>query len=75
VELGRFDELERKIREIVEEYSTLKNRNQELERLLEEKNAQLEGAENRARVLDEQKDAVRTRVDMLLDMLRDIEVS
>jgi len=75
VELERFGELERRIRGIVEEYSTLKNRNQELENLLEEKNAQLEDANNRARVLNEQKDAVRTRVDMLLDMLRDIEVS
>lgn len=75
MELERFGELERRIRGIVEEYSTLKNRNQELENLLEEKNAQLEDANNRARVLNEQKDAVRTRVDMLLDMLRDIEVS
>jgi predicted nucleic acid-binding Zn-ribbon protein len=74
VELGRFGELERRIREIVEAYSTLKNRNQELEKILEEKQSRLEEAENRARVLDEQTDAVRTRVDMLLDMLRDIEV-
>jgi len=75
VELGRFGELERRIRGIVEEYSTLKNRNQELESLLEEKNAQLEEANSRARVLNEQKDVVRTRVDTLLDMLGDIEVS
>jgi len=75
VELGRFGELERRIREIVEEYSTLKSRNQELERLLEEKQVRLEEAENRARVLNEQEDAVRTRVDVLLDMLSDIEVS
>ncbi len=75
MELGRFGELERRIREIVEEYSTLKSRNQELERLLEEKQVRLEEAENRARVLNEQEDAVRTRVDVLLDMLSDIEVS
>ncbi|MDO9514971.1 MAG: cell division protein ZapB [Syntrophales bacterium] len=75
MELERFGELERKIRGIVEEYSTLKNRNQELERLLEEKNAQLEKAESKARVLNEQEDAVRTKVDVLLDMLRDIEVA
>jgi len=75
VELERFGELEQKIRGIVEEYSTLKNRNQELERLLKEKDARLEEAESRAQVLNEQKDAVRTKVDMLLDMLNDIEVS
>lgn len=75
MELGKLGELEQKIRGIVEEYSTLKNRNQELERLLEEKDARLEESESRIRVLSEQKDAVRARVDMLLDMLHDIEVS
>ena len=74
MELERFGELEQRIRGIVEDYSTLKKRNQELERLLEEKNATMEEAEGRARVLIEQKDAVRTKVDVLLEMLRDIEM-
>ncbi len=74
MELERFGELERKIREIVEGCSTLKNRNQELERLLEESNARLEEAERKTHTLSEQKDAVRTKVDTLLDMLRDIEM-
>ena len=75
MELGRFDELELRIRGLVEEYSTLKSRNQELEKLLEEKNIRMEEEKDRARVLNEQRDAVRNKVDMLLDMLRDIEVS
>jgi len=54
VELERFTELEQRIKGIVEASSALKNRNQELERIV-------------------QTDAVRTKVDMLLDMLRDIE--
>jgi len=73
VELERFTELERRIREIVEASSTLKNRNQELERVVEEKRLQLEEAEKKVRILTDQTDAVRTKVDMLLDMLRDIE--
>jgi predicted HAD superfamily Cof-like phosphohydrolase len=73
VELERFTELERRIREIVEASSTLKNRNQELERIVEEKRLQLEEAEKKVRILTDQTDAVRTKVDMLLDMLRDIE--
>ena len=73
--LERFGELEQKIRGLVEEYSVLKERNLELEKLLEGKSAELEEANNRTRVLNNEKDAVRTRVDVLLDMLRDIEVS
>lgn len=75
VKLERFGELEQKIRGLVEEYSVLKERNLELEKLLEGKSAELEEANNRARVLNNEKDAVRTRVDVLLDMLHDVEVS
>jgi len=72
--LERFGELEQRIKRILEEYSTLKDRNRELEKLLEGKSAELEEVKNRTRVLNEEKDAVRTRVDMLLEMLHDIEV-
>ncbi len=75
MELERFGELERKIREIVDGYSALKHRNQELETLLEEQNARLGEVERRIQTLNEQKDAVRTKVDALLGMLHDIEVS
>ena len=73
MELERFTELERRIRGIVEASSALKNRNLELERIVEEKCLQLEEAEKKVRILTDQTDAVRTKVDMLLDMLRDIE--
>ena len=73
MELERFTELEGRIRGIVEASSALKNRNQELERRVEEKRLQLEEAEKKVRILTDQTDAVRTKVDMLLDMLRDIE--
>lgn len=74
MELGRFSELEQKIKRILEEYSTLKDRNSELEKLLEGKSTELEEMKSRVRVLNKEKDAVRTGVDMLLDMLHDIEV-
>ena len=73
MELERFTELERRIKGIVEASSALKNRNLELERIVEEKRLQLEEAEKKVRILTDQTDAVRTKVDMLLDMLRDIE--
>ncbi|MBN2398024.1 MAG: cell division protein ZapB [Deltaproteobacteria bacterium] len=75
MELERFGELERRIRELVEGHSALRHRNQELERLLEERSARLEEAEGKAQALIEQKDAVRAKVDTLLDMLRDVEMS
>ncbi len=71
--MEQFEELERRIKKVLEEYSVLKNRNSELEKLLEGKSAELEEAKNRARVFNEEKDAVRTRVDMLLNMLHDVE--
>ncbi|MBW2599042.1 MAG: cell division protein ZapB [Deltaproteobacteria bacterium] len=73
--MERFGELEQKIRGIVEEYSTLKDRNRELEKLLEGKSAELEDTNNRIRAFNNEKDVLRTRVDSLLDMLRDVEVS
>ena len=74
IELEKFGELEQRIKRILEEYSTLKDRNRELGKLLEGKSAELEEVKNRTRVLSEEKDAVRARVDMLLEMLHDIEV-
>jgi len=73
--LERFGELEQKIRGIVEEYSVLKERNLDLEKLLEGRSAELEDANNRIMAFNNEKDAVRTKVDILLDMLRDVEVS
>jgi chromosome segregation ATPase len=75
VELVRFGELERRIREVVEAYSALKDRNHKLEKLLEEKITELGEANDRLRGLGEEKDAVRTRIDALLGMLRDVEES
>lgn len=72
--MERFGELEQRIKKILEEYSILKNRNRELEKLLEGKSAELEEAKNRVRTLNEEKDTVKARVDILLDMLHDIEV-
>ena len=73
MELERFSELEQRIRRILEQCSTLKDRNNELEKLLEGKSTELEEAQNVVKVLNEGKNAVRTRVDILLDMLHDIE--
>ena len=72
--LDKFKELEERIQSIIEEYSLVKKRNGELEALLEGTNAELEKAKNSVRVLTEEEEAIRSKVDLLLDMLHDVKV-
>jgi hypothetical protein len=74
VELDKFRELEERIRVIIEDYLFLKKRNKELEELLEGTNTELEKAKNRIRILTEGEEAIRMKVDLLLDMLQDVKV-
>lgn len=75
LELVKFNELEEKIKGVLEEYSFLKKRNQELEELLKNKGGELEEANSKVNRLSEELDAVRAKVDSLLDMLQDISVT
>lgn len=74
MELDKFKELEERIQSIIEEYSLVKKRNSELEALLEGTNAELEKAKGRIRILTEGEEAIRAKVDFLLDMLHDVKV-
>jgi len=73
VEFQKFDELEKQITDLVEEYALLKNRNRELEELLKSKTTELEEKNNQMGGLREERDAVRTKVDSLLGMLQGIK--
>ena len=73
VEFQKFDELEKQITDLVEEYALLKNRNRELEELLKSKTTELEEKNNQMGGLREERDAVRTKVDSLLDLLQGIK--
>lgn len=72
--LIKFDELEGKIKGIIEDYSFLKKRNEELEALIKDKNGELEEANSKIKGLREELDTIRAKVDSLLDMLQDISV-
>ena len=74
MELVKFEELEDKIKDLIEEHASLKKRNSELEELLKSKGLELEGANNKIRGLNEERNSVRTKVDSLLDLLQDIKV-
>lgn len=73
MEIQKFDELEKQITDLVEEYALLKNRNRELEELLKSKTTELEEKNNHMGGLREERDAVRTKVDSLLDLLQGIK--
>jgi phage regulator Rha-like protein len=74
VEMAKFAELEGKLRSILNEYSLVKKRNQEVEESIKKIELELEGAKNRIRELNEEKDVVSAKVDSLLELLQDIEV-
>jgi len=74
VEFVKFNALEEKIKSLIQEQAALKKKNQELEGLLKQKEMDLQELNNRVRGLDEERDAIRTKVDSLLDLLQDIQV-
>ncbi len=74
MEIGKFTELEDKIKHIVSEQVFLKKQISILEEALKNKESEIEEYKGKLRVLDEERDNVRARVDSLLDLLADIEV-
>lgn len=73
MEFLKFDELEKKITGLIEEYTLLKKRNLELEEQLKNKTTELEETSKKIGGLKEERDTVRTKVDSLLDLLQEIK--
>jgi len=73
VEFLKFDELEKKIAGLIEDYTLLKKRNLELEEQLKNKTTEMEEVSEKIGGLREERDAVRTKVDSLLDLLQEIK--
>lgn len=74
MEFQKFEELEGKLKILVKEYAFQKGRIQELEELLKNKVTEIEDANDKVRGLQEERDAVRTKVDSLLDLLQDVSI-
>jgi uncharacterized coiled-coil DUF342 family protein len=72
VELVKFEELESKLKNLLEEHIFLKKKNRELEEILRNVGLELEEANNKIRGLNEERNTIRTKVDSLLDLLQDI---
>ena len=74
MELVKFEELENRIKYLIDEYTLLKKKNHELEELIKSKGWELEEANNKIGGLNEERIIIRTKVDSLLDLLQDINV-
>ena len=74
MEISKFAELEQKIKKIVSEQIFLKWQISALEDTLKDKETEIEDFRNKFKILEEERNSVRTRVDSLLDLLADIEV-
>lgn len=72
MELVKFEELESKLKNLLEEHIFLKKKNRELEEILRNVGLELEEANNNIRGLNEERNTIRTKVDSLLDLLQDI---
>lgn len=73
MELGKFTELEEKIKGIISEQVFLKKQIQTLEEALKNKESEIDTLNSKLKALDGERDSVRARVDSLLDLLADIE--
>jgi len=73
-ELVKFQELESKIKNLIEEHALMRKKIHELEELLKSKGLELEGANNKIKGLNEERNSIRTKVDSLLDLLQDINI-
>jgi chromosome segregation ATPase len=73
VELEKFAKLEDKIKIIVSEKVSLKKQIHTLEETLKNREAELEKLNGKIKVLDEERNSVRTRVDSLLDLIADVD--
>ncbi|KAF0158268.1 MAG: cytoplasmic protein [Syntrophaceae bacterium] len=74
MEIVKFTELEDKIKHIVSEQVFSRKQILILEEALKNKELEIEQLQSKVRVLDEERNSVRARVDSLLDLLADIEV-
>lgn len=75
MEIGKFNELEDKIKGIISEKIYLKKQIQTLEEVLKNKESEIEGLNNKLKALDGERENVRARVDSLLELLADIELA
>ncbi|HNS56571.1 MAG TPA: hypothetical protein PKO34_05920 [Smithellaceae bacterium] len=74
MEIGKFNELEDKIKGIISEKIFLKQQIQTLEEVLKNKESEIEDLNNKLKALDGERENVRARVDSLLELLADIEL-
>jgi len=73
MEFQKFDELEERINVLIADYALLKQKNQELEDLLQQKATELEEANKKMGRYREDRDAVHAKADALLGLLHKLQ--
>lgn len=74
MQLQRFNELEERIKEIVNEYEAVAKENRELKELLEQKKEEVERSRATIQSLEEERKTVRDKIDSLLSLLGGIQI-
>ena len=74
MELLILKELEEKIKGLAQEHALLKKRNLELEESLRNKTVELEELSAKIKEFDEERVAIRVKVDSILELLTDVSV-
>ena len=74
MQLQRFNELEERIREIVNEYEVVAKDNRELKELLEQTKEEVEKSRATIQSLEEERKTVRDKIDSLLSLLGGIQI-
>jgi len=74
VELLILKELEEKIKGLAREHALLKKKNIELEEVLRNRTVELEELNTKIKEFDEERVAIRIKVDSLLELLSDVNV-
>jgi chromosome segregation ATPase len=74
MELRKFTELNKKITDLLEDHTKLKDNCQKLEERLKNKESALAEANEKIKGLEKERNAIRTKVDSLLELLQDIQV-
>ncbi|MCX7816646.1 MAG: hypothetical protein N2317_03930 [Syntrophales bacterium] len=73
VDFEKFNELEERIKSVLNEYGRLRKKIKEYEEILKQRELELEEIKKKNRDLIEERETIRSKVDFLLDLLEDIQ--
>lgn len=73
--LEKFDVLEEKVRQLSERFAQLKNENEAMMQAIKDKDTEIESLKDKSRVLEEEREQIRSRLDKIIANLEDVSVT